>query len=152
MSPRRRIRGVGFQRQNTGFHPFTSSSLPRKFGSQGAGSVRTDRWPQHSVPRDHGAERGVSLMAANFRVLVHRNSDNLHLRLAGDFDGSSAQQLLCVIGDNGNGVRRVFIHTSGLAEIHPFGKAVFQKNLRGFMQPQTDVVFTGEKGPEIATR
>ena len=89
-------------------------------------------------------------MAANFRVFVHRNSDNLHLRLSGDFDGSSAQQLLCMMGDNGNGVKRVFIHTSELREIHPFGKAVFRKNLRAFMRPLADVVFTGNKGSELS--
>ena len=33
-------------------------------------------------------------MAANFRIRVHQNSDNLHLRLDGDFDGSSACELL----------------------------------------------------------
>ena len=33
-------------------------------------------------------------MAANFRILVHRNSDNLHLRPIGDFDGASAFELV----------------------------------------------------------
>jgi hypothetical protein len=89
-------------------------------------------------------------MACNFRVLVHRNGDNLHLRLEGDFDGSSAQQLLCMIGDNESNVKKVFIHTNGLKEIHPFGKAVFQKNLSEFMRQQPDLVFTGDKGAEIA--
>lgn len=89
-------------------------------------------------------------MAANFRVLVHRNCDSLHLRLEGDFDGSSAEQLLCVLGENGTKVKRVFIHTNGLKEIHPFGKAVFQKNLTEHNKMRTDLVFTGERGPEIA--
>jgi hypothetical protein len=89
-------------------------------------------------------------MAGNFRVVVHRNSDSLHLRLEGDFDGSSAHQLLCMLGENGNKVRKVFIHTNGLKEIHPFGKAVFQKNLNDFNRRNADLVFTGEKGPEIA--
>lgn len=89
-------------------------------------------------------------MAGNFRVVVHRNSDSLHLRLEGDFDGSSAHQLLCMLGENGNKARRVFIHTGGLKEIHPFGKAVFQKNLNDFNKRRADLVFTGDKGPEIA--
>jgi hypothetical protein len=33
-------------------------------------------------------------MASNFKILVHRNSENLHLKLTGDFDGTSAQKLL----------------------------------------------------------
>jgi len=89
-------------------------------------------------------------MAGNFRVVVHRNSDSLHLRLEGDFDGSSAHQLLCMLGENGNKVRKVFIHTNGLKEVHPFGRAVFQKNLNDFNRRNADLVFTGEKGPEIA--
>jgi anti-anti-sigma regulatory factor len=89
-------------------------------------------------------------MAGNFRVLVHRNSDSVHLRLEGDFDGSSAQQLLCMLGENGTKVKRVFIHTNGLKEIDPFGKAVFQKNLNDFNRTRADLVFTGDRGPEIA--
>jgi len=89
-------------------------------------------------------------MAGNFKIVIHRNDESLHLRLEGDFDGSSAQQLLCMMADNGNNVRRVFIHTNGLKEIHPFGKAVFQKNLRDFMRQQQDLVFTGNKSLEIA--
>jgi hypothetical protein len=68
----------------------------------------------------------------------------------GDFDGSSAHQLLCVLGENRNKVRRVFLHTNGLKEIHPFGKAVFQNNLNDFNGKKADLVFTGNKGPEIA--
>jgi hypothetical protein len=55
-----------------------------------------------------------------------------------------------VLGENGNKVRRVFIHTNGLKEVHPFGKAVFQNNLSEFNKRKTDLVFTGDKGPEIA--
>jgi len=89
-------------------------------------------------------------MAGNFRVVVYRNSDILHLRLEGDFDGSSACQLLCMLADNGTTVKKVFVHTDGLKAIHPFGKAVFEKNLRDFMRQQWDLLFTGNKSSEIA--
>jgi len=36
-------------------------------------------------------------MAANFRISVHRSSDSLHMKLMGDFDGSSAWELLNVL-------------------------------------------------------
>ena len=29
-------------------------------------------------------------MALNFKIYCHQNNDNLHLKLMGDFDGSSA--------------------------------------------------------------
>lgn len=89
-------------------------------------------------------------MAENFRVVVHRNSDSLHLRLEGNFDGSSAQQVLHILGQNGFGAKRVFIHTNGLKEIEPFGIAVFQKNLNALKKNLSELIFTGDKGPEIA--
>jgi len=36
-------------------------------------------------------------MAARFRISIHRNSENLHLKLMGDFDGTSAHELLNVL-------------------------------------------------------
>jgi hypothetical protein len=93
--------------------------------------------------------RRISSMAGNFRVVVHRNSDSLHLRLEGDFDGSSAHQVLCMLAEKGCKARRVFIHTNGLKEIHPFGKAVFEKNINEFNRRWSNLVFTGERVSEI---
>jgi len=53
-------------------------------------------------------------MASNFKILVHRNSDNLHLKLLGDFDSSSAQELVDAVKKHSAGAFSVFIHTSGL--------------------------------------
>jgi hypothetical protein len=89
-------------------------------------------------------------MAGNFKVMLHRSTESLHFRLEGDFDGSSAHQVLAMLGDNAYGVRRVFIHTNGLKRIHPFGAAVFQKNLNGFKKRKADLIFTGDKGSAIA--
>ncbi len=33
-------------------------------------------------------------MASNFRIFLHETRDSLHLKLDGDFDGSSAHELL----------------------------------------------------------
>jgi len=33
-------------------------------------------------------------MALNFKIICHKNSENLHLKLMGDFDGSSAYELI----------------------------------------------------------
>ena len=88
-------------------------------------------------------------MAGKFRVYVHRNSDSLHLCLEGDFDESSAHQVICMLADNGNKAKRVFIHTNRLKEIHPFGNAVFRKNLEELNNKSSNLVFTGEKAQEI---
>jgi anti-anti-sigma regulatory factor len=83
-------------------------------------------------------------MATNFRISVHRNSDNLHLKLSGDFDGTSAHEVLNLLKRNCRGTSRVFIHTNALNHIHPFGQSVFRKNL-GFLHGQPVVLsFTGE--------
>ena len=33
-------------------------------------------------------------MAKNHKIFVHRNSENIHMKLSGDFDGSLAYELL----------------------------------------------------------
>ncbi len=68
-------------------------------------------------------------MATNFKITLHQNSDNLHLMLEGDFDGSSAHELLNILEKSCRLVSKVFIHTSGLWHIHPFGSSLFQSHL-----------------------
>jgi ABC-type transporter Mla MlaB component len=69
------------------------------------------------------------VMAANFRIIVHQNSDNLHLRLDGDFDESSARVLLDMIRKRCPFASRAFIHTNGLGRIDSFGSSVFRTRL-----------------------
>lgn len=89
-------------------------------------------------------------MAESFRVLIHRNSDSLHLRLEGDFDEEAARQVVMMIGENGNGAGRVFIHTNGIGRISPVGQETFQKNLPLFRRDHVSFIFTGEKAMQIA--
>ena len=39
-------------------------------------------------------------MAANFRILVHKNNKIIHLKLSGDFDGTSAYELINLLKKN----------------------------------------------------
>jgi len=88
-------------------------------------------------------------MASNFRILFHRNSDNLHLKLMGDFDGSSAHQLINILkGQNGN-VSKIFIHTCNLSSMDPFGLEVFQKS-SSVNQLSNRLTFTGEYSDTMA--
>jgi len=64
-------------------------------------------------------------MASNFRIFSHRNSDNLHLKLKGDFDGSSAHQLINTPKEQNGNVSKIFIHTYNLSSMNPFGLEVF---------------------------
>jgi len=89
-------------------------------------------------------------MGEGFRVLVHRNSDSLHLRLEGDFDEEAAREVVGMIGVNGSGAGRVFIHTNGLARITPVGQELFQKSFPSYKRDRVSFIFTGEKAVQIA--
>ena len=84
-------------------------------------------------------------MASNFRILIHRNSCNLHLKLIGDFDGTSAHELIRAIVSHGRGADKIFIHTNGLRDVAPFGKAVFQSNISQTGPPASCFVITGAR-------
>ncbi|MBW1674447.1 MAG: hypothetical protein JRJ45_12535 [Deltaproteobacteria bacterium] len=83
-------------------------------------------------------------MATNFRISVHRNSENLHLTLMGDFDGISAHELLGNLKRYSHRTLKVFIHTSSLGDIHPFGLNVFHNHLDVLKGKSLELVFTGE--------
>ena len=67
-------------------------------------------------------------MASNFKIFSYKTSDGLHLKLAGDFDGSSAHELINMLKAHHTSVDQIFVHTSNLTSIHPFGRDVFKKN------------------------
>ena len=88
-------------------------------------------------------------MASNFQIFSFKTRDSLHLKLAGDFDGSSAYELINALTEHGNGSFEIFIDTNELKTIHPFGKDVFQKNLRSSNKIYRNLVFIGKNGHEI---
>jgi hypothetical protein len=89
-------------------------------------------------------------MATNFRIFVHRNSENLHLRLMGDFDGISAHELLGNLKRYSHRTSKVFIHTNCLGDIHPFGLNVFHNHLDVLKGTSLKLVFTGEHASQLA--
>ncbi|PLX54088.1 MAG: hypothetical protein C0611_01840 [Desulfobacteraceae bacterium] len=88
-------------------------------------------------------------MATNFKIFSHQNSDNLHLKLMGDFDGSSAYELIHTLEKYHDNTGRVFIHTCALSSVHPFGLNIFQKN-NSIKKLSQSLTFTGEYGATIA--
>ena len=88
-------------------------------------------------------------MASNFKIYCHRNSDSLHLKLMGEFDGSSAHKLINTIKKYHDQTTRFFIHTCSLSSVHPFGLEVFQNNL-SVKKLARHMTFTGEYGNRIA--
>ena len=88
-------------------------------------------------------------MAPNFKIFSHQNSDNLHLKLMGDFDGSSAYELIHALEKYNGNTGRVFIHTCALSSVHPFALNVFQKN-GSIKKLSQSLTFTGDYGATIA--
>ena len=90
-------------------------------------------------------------MASNFQIYSFKTRDSLHLKLTGDFDGSSAYELINTLTKHGKGFYEIFIDINDLKTIHPFGKDVFQKNLGNSNTLYRNLVFIGRNGHEIRT-
>jgi hypothetical protein len=83
-------------------------------------------------------------------MFSYQTRDSFHLILEGDFDGSSAYELLETLKKYGNGFYQIYIDTNDLKTIYPFGREVFQKKLGIFKQKLNNLVFLGENGHKIA--
>ncbi len=89
-------------------------------------------------------------MSSNFKIISHRTSETLHLKLVGDFDGTSACQLINSLKKRSNGCRKVIIHTNCRNKIHPFGLQTFHKTLADIKGGQIHLIFTGENADQIS--
>jgi anti-anti-sigma regulatory factor len=89
-------------------------------------------------------------MAAHFKISVHRNDENLHLKLMGDFDETSAHELINILKRCAGRTSRVFIHTSCLRRIHHLVVKALHKNLNGLKGKSTQIIFTGEHAFRLA--
>ena len=82
-------------------------------------------------------------MAHNFKIFMNRTDDVLHINMRGDFDGSSALELLNALKRNMNNTKRIFIDTNNIQKIYPFGKEVFNYNLSKFQDYRTCIQIIG---------
>ncbi len=67
-------------------------------------------------------------MASNFKINRSRQWDDLHLRLTGDFDGTSAFELFYAIKEGVSLFNSIYIHTDSLSSMLPFGRDAFVTN------------------------
>lgn len=89
-------------------------------------------------------------MKQNFTILVHRNEDSFHLKLMGDFDGATANELVDVLKKYYSAARRIFIHTNCLKNIHISGLERFHQILYELNGQSNRILFTGENASRIA--
>lgn len=88
-------------------------------------------------------------MKSNFGITSYRDSDILHLKLLGDFDGASAFELLNKLKRVCPKASKVFIHCGWLKEIYPFGIAIFHNNFDILKGQYKKLVFTGDNAALI---
>jgi len=83
-------------------------------------------------------------MAQNFSITFVKADKDIHLKLIGDFDGSSALELIYFMSNRLNNLDKVFINTDYLILIEPFGINVFRYNLGLLSKYSGHFVFTGK--------
>lgn len=82
-------------------------------------------------------------MASNFQISYNKQSTGVVLKLFGDFDATSAYELIDALKKRPGDTSRIFIQTEGLKNIYPFGLDIFRKSLRIMECPFGEIRVTG---------
>ena len=90
-------------------------------------------------------------MAMNFKIVVHRNCENVHLKLTGDFDGSSAYELLDVMRRNSSAFKDFHTYRVFEANRALWGET-FRNNLNAVKTTSLRLLFTGNNARQLAPK
>jgi hypothetical protein len=85
-----------------------------------------------------------------FRIEYYRSVGNLHIRLAGEFNGMCAWELVKTIRRQPRGSGRIFVSTAGLERIEPAAVLLFESLIAHRKLPPDWLYFKGAKGFKIA--
>ena len=88
-------------------------------------------------------------MSLTFQIESKKHDGDWHINPVGDFDGSSAWELINLLVDKYKGEERVLIETRNLRTVSPFGCSMFQCQCR---IPAKRIMFKGEKGHALAPK
>jgi anti-anti-sigma regulatory factor len=83
-------------------------------------------------------------VASNFKLVSHRKNDRLHFKLNGDFEGSSAFELIHALSESKADLHKIIVDTSDLSTNHSFGKNVFKKNIKVVKKRYSRLIFVGK--------
>ena len=83
-------------------------------------------------------------MVSSFNFFSYPTRDSLHPELFGDFDGSSAKELINALVNYGTDFFQIFIDTDNLKTIHPFGRKVFLKSFSAISKQAGNIIFIGK--------
>ena len=83
-------------------------------------------------------------MALNFRIASQElNNQCTALKLFGDFDGSSAWELIHLLDENTREAKKIAINTDGLRAIHAFGLDIFRPKMSKLKKTHVTIQVTG---------
>ncbi|MHC4638869.1 MAG: hypothetical protein ACYTBP_15285 [Planctomycetota bacterium] len=89
-------------------------------------------------------------MASNFKISFRRDNRKFQLLLSGDFDRTSACELLNILKEKCGNANHVAIHTTGLKRIYPFGRDTFRNSLYNIKDSHIRPKFMGKNAKLIA--
>jgi anti-anti-sigma regulatory factor len=91
-------------------------------------------------------------MAGNFNISVTKTGDHVCLKLNGDFDGSSACELMNLL--NGGELfnsSKILVDTDSLKNVHPFGLNILHSRLHKLKSMKVPLIFTGKLSGRFAS-
>ena len=83
-------------------------------------------------------------MANNFKFLTNKIRNRIYLQLYGDFDGSSACELINILQNYRNDSHQILIDTNNLDTIHAFGLDVFKNTISALKINVNNITITGK--------
>ena len=89
-------------------------------------------------------------MESSFKMLVHHNSDNIHIKLMGDLDSNAAHLLLNSINRYHEKFHKIFVHTTELKAVQPACREILQQELGASVDTLTSLFFTGDQAVRVA--
>ncbi len=92
-------------------------------------------------------------MAGNFNIYVTKAGDHMRHKLNGDFDGSSASELLNLL-NNGDlsSTSKILVDTDFLRNIHPFGLDVWRNHLPTAKARELPLTFSRKMSTRFASK
>jgi hypothetical protein len=90
------------------------------------------------------------MVQSNFKINKRSSKDCLHLFLEGDFDDSSALEVLNLLREKSWNYPQVIINTDHLKKIFTFGRVFFQTKYWCLTDLNTHIVISGQYAHLIA--
>ena len=91
-------------------------------------------------------------MAGNFTINVQEAQGHVCLKLNGDFDGSSACELLNLLNAYFRRSSKILVDTDTIKRIYPFGLNVFHNRLIEVKPPEIPLIFIGKLSAQFSSQ